>query len=82
MKELKRSRTNRMISGVCGGIADYFEIDPTVVRLAWVIITALTNGIGILAYLIAVLVVPEEAPPTTGTPPSGTETVIDVEQGR
>lgn len=81
MKELKRSRTNRMIAGVCGGIGEYFEIDPTVVRLVWVVVTVLTSGIGILAYLLAVLVVPEEAPPATETPPSGAETVIDIEPG-
>lgn len=82
MKELKRSRTNRMIAGVCGGIGEYFEIDPTVVRLVWVVVTVLTSGIGILAYLLAVLVVPEEAPPATGTPPAGAGTVVGVEPGQ
>ena len=81
MKELKRSRTNRMIAGVCGGIGEYFEIDPTVVRLVWVVVTVLTSGIGILAYVLAVLVVPEEAPPAAGAPPSGAETIIDIEPG-
>ena len=48
----------KKISGVCGGIAEYFEIDVTIVRLAWVLFTAL-GGSGIIAYIIAALVMPE-----------------------
>ena len=60
MKELRRSRTNRMIAGVCGGIGEGTLISPTVIRLIWVIVTVFTVGIGVLAYLLAVLVIPEE----------------------
>lgn len=49
----------KMIAGVCGGIAKYFEIDPTVVRLAWVIFSAM-GGSGVLAYIIAAIIIPIE----------------------
>ena len=58
-KRLYRSRTDRMIAGVCGGLGEYFGIDPTLVRLLFVF-AALFYGPGILAYLILMLVVPEE----------------------
>ena len=58
-KKLYRSRKNRMICGVCGGIAEYFNIDPTLIRLAWVLF-ALSAGSGILAYIIAAIVIPDE----------------------
>jgi phage shock protein C len=51
-KKLYRSTTNKKIAGVCGGIAEYFGIDPTLVRLLWIVFT-LCGGAGILAYLIA-----------------------------
>jgi phage shock protein C len=57
-KKLCRSRTERMIAGVCGGLAEYFEIDPTLVRLIAVALT-LAGGSGILAYFIFWFVVPQ-----------------------
>lgn len=57
-KQLFRSRTNKKIAGVCGGIAEYFNIDPTIVRLIWLLFS-FTYGIGFLAYLVAVIVIPE-----------------------
>ncbi|MHB2153026.1 PspC domain-containing protein [Calditrichota bacterium GD2] len=59
-KTLYRSRKNRMIAGVCGGLAEYFNMDPTIVRLLYVILTLFSNGLGILAYIILILAVPEE----------------------
>ncbi len=56
-KKLYRSRTNKKLFGVCGGIAEYFEIDATVIRLLWVL-AVVCAGAGILAYLIAALVMP------------------------
>jgi len=47
-----------MIAGVCGGIGEYFEVDPTLVRLAWILF-GLLGGAGVLAYIIAWLIVPE-----------------------
>ncbi len=71
-KKLYRSRTDRMIAGVCGGLAEYFNIDSTLVRLAAVALT-LAGGSGVLAYLIFWFVVPQrpldmsasENPPTS-----------------
>lgn len=58
-KRLYRSKKDRMICGVCGGIAKYFKIDPTLVRLAFVLI-ALWAGSGILAYIIAAIIIPDD----------------------
>lgn len=59
-KRLYRSRSDRVISGVCGGLAEYFEIDPTLVRVAVVVLGLLTQGGILIAYLIMAVVVPEE----------------------
>lgn len=56
-KRLYKSSVNRMICGVCGGIGEYFNIDPTLVRLAWLIFSAF-GGAGIWAYIIAAIVIP------------------------
>ena len=58
-KRLYRSTKDRMIGGVCGGSANYFNIDPTLVRLAFVLI-AMGAGSGILAYIIAAIIIPDE----------------------
>ena len=58
MKRLYRSRTNRKIAGVCGGIGEYCNIDPTIVRLL-ALLLVFGYGSGLLAYLIAALVIPE-----------------------
>lgn len=58
-KRLFRSRTDRVIAGICGGIANYFKIDPVIVRLGWVFFV-LAGGAGILAYFIAWLIIPSE----------------------
>ncbi len=58
-RRLYRSRTDRMIWGVCGGLAKYFNIDPVLVRIIFVLLT-LANGIGIVAYIIMAIVVPLE----------------------
>ncbi len=57
-RKLYRSRTDRMIGGVCGGMAEYFGIDPTLVRLAFVA-AALLGGPGLLIYVILWIVTPE-----------------------
>ena len=57
-KRLYRSSTNYMLAGVCGGIAEYFNIDPTLIRLAWVLFCAL-GGSGILAYIVAAIIIPK-----------------------
>lgn len=57
-KKLYKSRRDRKIAGVCGGIGEYFGIDSTIVRLIWLFL-ALFVGSGILAYIIAALVIPD-----------------------
>jgi len=59
-KRLYRSNKNRMIAGVCGGLAEYFNIDPTIVRLIWVLLTLMSVGAGVLAYIIAWIVIPRK----------------------
>jgi len=59
-KRIYRSEADRKIAGVCGGIAEYFEVDSTLVRLAWAIFV-LCAGTGIIAYLLAALIIPNES---------------------
>lgn len=59
MKRLYRSREDSMVCGVCGGIAKYFDLDPSLVRLGWILFVAL-GGSGIIAYIIAAVVIPYE----------------------
>ena len=59
MKKLCLSQTNKKLCGVCGGIAEYMEIDATIIRLIWAI-AAICFGTGILAYIIAAIVLPKE----------------------
>ena len=58
-KKIYRSKTDAKLAGVCGGIAKYFDIDSTIIRLLWVVIT-LAGGSGLIAYIICALVIPEE----------------------
>ncbi len=59
-KKLARSRVNRMFLGVCGGIGSYFNLDPTLIRILWVIYMISSLGTGVLAYVIIALIIPEE----------------------
>ena len=59
MKRLYRSSQDQMLAGVCGGIAEYFGIDSTVVRVAWVIFS-LMGGSGLIAYIIAAILMPKD----------------------
>lgn len=61
-KRLYRSRKNRIIAGVAGGMAEYFDVDPTIARLVWVI-ALLSGGIGIALYIIAWIIIPEDHGP-------------------
>ena len=58
-KKLYKSNDNKMVDGVCGGIGAYFCIDPTLIRLGWVLFCAL-GGSGFLAYIIAAVLIPRE----------------------
>ena len=57
-KKLYRSSTDYKLAGVCGGIAEYFNIDSTLVRLGWILFSVM-GGAGVLAYIIAALVMPK-----------------------
>lgn len=60
-KRLYRSKTNKVLAGVCGGMGEYFGVDPVLVRLIWVLATVVTGlAPGILAYIIAIFIVPEK----------------------
>ena len=58
-KKLYRSRTDKKLAGVCGGLAKYLNMDTTIVRLIWALVT-LFAGAGLLAYIVCALVIPEE----------------------
>ncbi len=77
-KRLYRSVDERMLAGVCGGIADYFNMDPTLVRVLFVLMSLVTSGPpGIVIYIILAIIVPEE--PTSYTAPSDDEPQATVE---
>jgi len=60
-RELRRSVSNRWVAGVCGGIADFFGLDPTLVRVVYVLLSLLTVAFpGTLVYIILWILVPEE----------------------
>lgn len=78
-KRLYRSRTDRMIWGVCGGLAKYFDIDPTIIRIIFVVLI-FANGLGILAYIILAIVVPLEGSKATEPKDAIKENVAEIKQ--
>jgi phage shock protein C len=79
VRRLYRSRTDRMIGGVCGGVAEYSNLDPTLVRVLFILLAFITGGATLLAYPILWIVVPEQpaapaswptTPATPTTPPA------------
>lgn len=84
-KRLYRSRDERMISGVCGGIAKYFNVDPTLIRLLFVIF-AFAGGPGLIAYIVLAIIVPEEpagyeAPSASTAEPPATVEAEEPQEG-
>jgi phage shock protein C len=65
MKRLYRSKKERILGGVCGGLGEHLDVDPTVVRLVWAVIALLSLGTGLIIYLIAWIIIPEEGNPET-----------------
>jgi phage shock protein PspC (stress-responsive transcriptional regulator) len=59
-KQLRRSRTDRMVGGVCGGLAHYLGIDPVAARVGYAVVTMISGGLGILAYAILWVLMPED----------------------
>jgi phage shock protein C len=71
-RKLYRSQKEKMVAGVCGGLGEYLDIDPTLIRIIWVVVT-LMGGAGLLAYLVMWIVVPlepEAGAPFAGAPPA------------
>ena len=68
MKVLRRSMNDKKLFGICGGAGEYFEIDPSIIRIAYAIFTVLSGGAGILIYLLMYLVIPEGQPQTRTQP--------------
>lgn len=59
-KRLYKIENGKKLAGVCGGIAEYFDVDPTLIRLAWIVFTACA-GCGLIAYIIAAIVMPKKS---------------------
>jgi len=84
-KRMMRSRKQRMLAGVCGGLAEYFRMDPTLMRLIFVLAT-LFNGVGLIVYLVLWLVMPEApypapVPPTPPVPPAALSAAPEEKKG-
>lgn len=59
VKRLYRSNTNKVFAGICGGLGEYFDADPTIIRLFWLLIVILTGFFpGVLAYILAIFIIP------------------------
>ncbi|HLF20061.1 MAG TPA: PspC domain-containing protein, partial [Bacteroidota bacterium] len=69
-KRLYRSQTNRVLAGICGGFAEYLNLDPTLIRVLWIFLT-IFGGSGIILYIIAYFVIPLNPHQTQAMPSSG-----------
>lgn len=59
-RQLRRSRSDRMLAGVCAGIADYLRLDPTLIRVGFAVLVLVSWGLALVAYLLGWLLIPEE----------------------
>jgi phage shock protein C len=66
---VRRSRSERVLAGVCGGVGRYLGVDPVLLRIAFIIL-ALANGLGVIAYVVCWVAIPEERPDQPAGPPS------------
>ena len=74
-KRLYRSRENKVLAGVCGGVCEYFDVDPVLIRLVYLMVTVFTGLVpGVLCYIIAIAIVPENPHITPSEP---VEKVVD-----
>jgi phage shock protein C len=60
MKRLYRSKKDRILGGVCAGLGEHLDVDPTVIRLIWAVVSVLSVGTGIVIYILAWIIIPEE----------------------
>jgi phage shock protein C len=72
-RRLYRSRTDTVIGGVAAGLAKYMNTDPALVRVGWVVVALITEGVGLIAYLVAWVAIPEEPKVVDGDPALGTD---------
>ncbi|HOO74490.1 MAG TPA: PspC domain-containing protein [Tepiditoga sp.] len=79
-KRLYRSKTNEVFAGVCGGLGEYLNIDPVIIRLIW-IATIFAGGTGILLYIIAIFVIPEEDEVSRQAKQNSEDVIIENENG-
>jgi phage shock protein PspC (stress-responsive transcriptional regulator) len=69
MKHLYRSKKERILGGVCAGLGEHLDVDPTVIRLIWAVVTVLSLGTGIIVYIIAWIIIPEPRQDNGISPP-------------
>ena len=65
MKRLYRSRKDRIVGGVCGGLAVHIDVDPSIIRLVWIVVTLISLGTGLIVYLAAWIIIPESPEEST-----------------
>ena len=71
VKRLYRSTTDKVFAGICGGLGEYWAIDPTMLRLLWIVATVFTGFVpGIIGYILAVLVIPVKPVVSAPAPPT------------
>jgi phage shock protein PspC (stress-responsive transcriptional regulator) len=60
MQRLYRSKKERILGGVCAGLGEHLDVDPTVIRLIWAVVTLISFGTGIIVYIVAWIIIPED----------------------
>ena len=79
---LERSTTNKVVAGVCGGIGEYLQVDPTLVRVFFVVGTIVTGGLGLLGYIVLIVLMPQPGQPAPFVKTSGvTTSTVDAAAG-
>lgn len=69
MKHLYRSKKDRILGGICAGLGEHLDIDPNIIRLIWAVVTVLSFGTGILVYILAWIIIPEQETDDAFLPP-------------
>ena len=80
-KRLYRSQTDKVIGGVCGGLGDYFNVDPVLIRIITVLLI-IGYGVGLLAYIIAWIIIPKREEDVVGEPSTSAAPSVEIEQPR
>lgn len=70
MKHLYRSKKERILGGVCAGLGEHLDVDPTVIRLIWAVVSVLSLGTGIIVYILAWIIIPESGQDDGISPPA------------